>query len=369
MGGAMPVTVAKPIVKEITEWDEYTGRFEAMQSVEVRARVSGYLTRINFTDGQMVEQGQLLFEIDPRPYQATVDQARAALARAQTQQQLATNDLERAERLLQTRAISVEEYDSRQQRKKDADAAVDGSKAALRTAELDLEFTRITAPVSGRIGAKQIDVGNLVAGGNVNASLLTTIVSLDPIRFVFDASELAYLRYSRLSETGERASSRDAANPVYVRLSDETTWTRRGTMDFVDNQVNARTGTIRGRAIFPNPDLFLTPGVFGRLRLIGTTVKNAVLIPDDAVLSDQARKVVAIVDSSGTVAFKPVVLGPLVDGLRVVREGLGADERIIINGLQRARPGGKVIPTEGQIADAGTPAPEAGDAAAGRQAP
>ncbi|MBL8643413.1 MAG: efflux RND transporter periplasmic adaptor subunit [Rhodospirillaceae bacterium] len=347
---APPVTVAKPLVKEVTEWDEYTGRFQAMESVEIRARVSGYLTDINFKDGEMVKAGDLLFVIDPRPYQSALDQARAAFVRAQTQQQLAGNDLERATRLLQTKAVSVEEYDTRLQRKKEADAAVEGAKASLRNAELDLEFTQIRSPITGRVGATALDVGNLVTGG-AGAVVLTTVVSLDPMHFVFDASELAYLRYQRMSQAGDRASSRDVANPVQVRLSDETTWTRTGVMDFVDNQINPRTGTIRGRAVLANPDLFLTPGTFGRLRLLGATYQ-ATLIPDAAIISDQARKIAAVVAADGTVSFKPVELGPLIDGLRVVRSGLNANDRVVINGLLRVRPGAKVQPTESQIASA-----------------
>jgi RND family efflux transporter MFP subunit len=359
-GGAPPVTVATPLVKPITEWDEYTGRFEAVQSVEIRARVSGYLTAINFKDGQMVKEGDLLFTIDPRPYQAALDQARAAVVRAETQQQLAASDLERATRLLQSRAVSVEEYESRLQRKKEADAALEGSKASLRTAELDLNFTQIRSPISGRVSAKRIDVGNLVSGGTSGATLLTTVVSLNPIRFVFDASESAYLRYTRLQQRGQRQSSRDVANPVYVKLSDEDAWSRRGEMDFVDNQVNARTGTIRGRAIFKNDDLFLTPGTFGRLRLLAQAEYPAVLIPDSAIISDQARRVVAVVAADGTVNFRPIVSGPIVDGLRVVREGLSGQDKIVINGLQRVRPGSKVSPTDGRIEAA--PAQTAGAA-------
>jgi RND family efflux transporter MFP subunit len=263
------VTVAEPLTKSITEWDEYTGRFEAMQSIDLRARVSGYLTKIAFKDGQIVKAGDLLFVIDPRPYELALEEAKATLARAQTQQDLANSDLDRVAKLLPSRAVAQQDYDTRFQKKKDADAAVLGAEASVRSAELDLSFTRIVSPIDGRISSKNIDVGNLVTGGNGGtATLLTTVVSLNPIRFAFDASEAAYLRYSRLAQTGERASSRDVANPVYVKLSDETEWTRRGNMDFVDNQINAKTGTIRGRAIFPNNDLFLSPGVFGRLRLL-----------------------------------------------------------------------------------------------------
>ncbi len=353
-GAAPPVTVAKPIIKEVTEWDEYTGRFQAIESVEIRARVSGYLTSVNFKDGQMVKQGDLLFVIDPRPYQSALDQSKAAYVRAQTGQQLANNDLERATKLLQTKAVSVEEYDTRLQRKKDADAAVEGARGALRNAELDLEFTQVRSPISGRVGASALDVGNLVAGGSAAPSLLTTVVSLDPIHFIFDASELAYLRYQRMSQTGNRSSSRDAPNPVQVRLSDEAEWKRSGVMDFVDNQINARTGTIRGRAVIPNQDLFLTPGTFGRLRLFGATYQGT-LIPDSAIISDQARKVAAVVGADGVVNFRVLTLGPIIDGLRVVREGLSPQDRVVINGLLRVRPGAKVQATDGKIEVAAAP--------------
>jgi RND family efflux transporter MFP subunit len=344
------VTVAEPLSKSVTEWDEYTGRFEAVQSVDVRARVSGYLTQIAFKDGQIVKAGDLLFVIDPRPFELSLEEAKATLARAQTQQDLANIDLDRVARLLPSRAVSQQDYDSRLQKKKDADAAVQGAEATVRSADLDLSFTRIVSPIAGRISAKNIDVGNLVTGGNNgSATLLTTVVALNPIRFTFDASEAAYLRYNRLAQNGQRASSRDVANPVYVRLADETQWTRRGKMDFVDNQVNARTGTIRGRAIFPNDDMFLTPGVFGRLRLLAQPEHVALLIPDSAILSDQSRKVVALVSTDGTVEFRPIVLGPIEDGLRVVREGLMPRDRIVIEGLQRVRPGGKVDAKDGKI--------------------
>jgi RND family efflux transporter MFP subunit len=349
-GGPPPVTVAAPLSKSITEWDEYTGRFEAVQSVDVRARVSGYLTSITFKDGQIVKAGDLLFVIDPRPYQASLDQAKATLTRAETQQQLANTDLDRVAKLIQSRAVSQQDYDTRLQKKKDSDAAVEGSRAAMRSGELDLSFTQIHSPINGRVSSKRIDVGNLVTGGNGGAAtLLTTVVSLNPIRFVFDASEAAYLRYMRLAQTGERVSSRDVANPVFVKLADEADWTRRGQMDFVDNQLNAKTGTIRGRAIFPNDDLFLTPGVFGRLRLLAQPEHMALLIPDSAVLSDQSRKVVAAITDDGTAQFRPVVLGPIIDGLRVVREGLTAKDRIVIEGLQRVRPGAKITPKDGTV--------------------
>jgi RND family efflux transporter MFP subunit len=340
---ALPVKVAQPLVKKITEWDEYTGRFEPIAMVEVRARVSGYLESRNFKDGQVVEKGQLLFVIDPRPYEAAVDRAKAELARAATRQELTAGDLARAEKLLAARAISQEEYDNRRQARREADAQATSARAALRSSELDLEFTQIKSPIRGRISDRRVDVGNLVSGGSPQSTMLTTIMSLDPIYFVFDASEADYLRYSRLGSNGTR-QARDAQMPALVRLADEAEWTRRGRLDFVDNELNPRSGTIRIRAVFDNPDGILAPGMFGRLRVPGSSEHEAILIPDAAIASDQARKVVMTVKEDGTVVPKPVTLGPVVDGLRVIRDGLAASDRVVIDGLQRARPGGKVAP-------------------------
>jgi len=351
---ALPVDVATPVVKDIVEWDEYTGRFEAVDRVDLRARVSGYLESVHFRDGQMVNEGDLLFVIDPRPFVAALDQAKAELERAQAQLELADLDLSRGESLLRTRNISRESVDERRAAKKEALASVAEATASVRAAELDLEFTRIMAPVSGRISDRKVDVGNLVIGGSIGSTPLATIVSLDPIYFVFDASEADFLRYVRLSFGGERPSSRDTANPVYVRLMDETEWTRRGTMNFVDNELNRDTGTIRGRAVFDNSDNFLSPGVFGRLRLLGSSRHEAILVPDAAVLSDQSRKIVMTVDAEDMVVPKVVTLGPIVDGLRVIRSGLTPEDRVVINGVQRARPGGKVL---ARAADIGAEGP------------
>lgn len=345
----MPVKVAEPLVKSIIEWDEFTGRFEAQQMVEVRARVSGYLESRNFKDGQIVEKGQLLFVIDPRPYEATVDRAKAEVARANTRLELTGGDLARAEKLLAARAISQEEYDNRRQARREAEAQVTSARAALRSSELDLEFTQIKSPIKGRISDRRVDVGNLVSGGSPQSTMLTTIMATDPIYFVFDASEADYLRYSRLSANGKRQSSRDGATQVFVRLADETGWPRSGRLDFLDNQLDPRSGTIRIRAVFDNPDGLLTPGVFGRLRVPGTPNHEAIMIPDVAIASDQAKKIVMTVKEDGTVVPKPVTLGPIVDGLRVIRSGLAANDRVVIDGLQRARPGGKVTPQLAKI--------------------
>jgi len=346
---AMPVKVAEPLVRKLVEWDEYTGRFEPQQMVEIRARVSGYLESRNFKDGQIVEKGQLLFVIDPRPYEAAADRARAELARATTRLELTGNDLARADKLLAANAASKEEHDNRRQARREAEAQVTSARASLRSAELDLEFTQIKSPIKGRMSDRKVDVGNLVSGGSPQSTMLTTVMAVDPVYFTFDVSEADYLRYARLSEQGKRQSSRDGATKVLARLADETGWPRTGRLDFVDNMLDTRSGTIRLRAVFDNTDGFLTPGIFGRLRVPGTPEQDTILVPDVAVASDQARKIVMTVTEDGTVVPKPVTLGPVVDGLRVIRTGLTATDRVVVEGLQRARPGGKVAPQVAKI--------------------
>ncbi|MFO1070065.1 MAG: efflux RND transporter periplasmic adaptor subunit [Geminicoccaceae bacterium] len=343
------VTVATPLVKQVQEWDEYTGRFEAVELVDLRARVSGYLDSIHFKDGEMVQKGQLMFTIDPRPYQIAIEQAQGAVAKAEALATLAGLEADRAAKLVGNSVVSRATYDQRQQEKESADADVAEAKARLDKAKLDLTFTQIIAPVEGRTSNRRVDVGNLVMGDLDGATPLTTIVSLDPIYFVFDASEADYLRYQQLARDGERQSSRDAPNPVYVRLTDEEGWPHKGHMDFVDNVVDRSTGTIRGRAVFDNADQQLTPGVFGRLRIVGSGLYDAVMIPDEAIMADQSDKIVYVVGDDGTVAVRKLQLGPIIDGLRVVRSGLEGKERVIINGLLRARPGGKVTAKEGRI--------------------
>lgn len=346
------VTVSQPLQKTITEWDEYTGRFEALATVDVRARVSGFIDSIHFNDGQILRQGDLLFVIDPRPYRLAVEQARADVERAQSKLEIATSDVERAAPLVRSQTLSGREFDTRKSVQRDAAGAVGSAEAALKQAELNFEWTEVHAPIGGRISDKRVDAGNLITGGTTGATLLTSIVTLDPIHFVFDASEADFVRYLRLAKAGTRPSSRDVQNPVAVRLADEADYNHMGRMDFVDNVVNAKTGTIRGRAIFDNKDGLLTPGFFGRLRLFGGTV-DALLIPDGAIASDQASKIVFTVADDGTVGTKKVELGPIVDGLRVVRSGLTASDRIVVEGLARARPGQKVTPENGTIKAAG----------------
>ena len=343
-----PVTVAKPLKKRITEWDEFTGRFEAVETVDVRARVSGFLESIHFRDGQIVKKGELLFTIDKRPFEISVEQAKAQVDQAQAQLDLANSDVERARPLLERRTITGREFESREATARGALASLSEARARLKNAELNLEWTEVISPIAGRISDTPIDVGNLISGGQNGATVLTRIVSLDPIHFEFEGSEADYLKYSRLAQSGQRPSSRDSANPVAVRLIDEKDFDHHGQMDFVDNAIDPNSGTIKGRAIFENEDTLLLPGMFGRMRLFGGDF-DAILIPDNAIASDQARKIVMTVTTEGKVAPKVVTLGPIVFGLRVVRSGLSASDQIIISGMQRARPGQTVKPERGEI--------------------
>ena len=346
---AMPVSVAQPVYKDVVEWDEYTGRFAAIESVEVRARVSGYLESIHFTEGEIVEAGELLFVIDPRPFEAAVDRAKADLDTAESRLELARKEVERAADLVRRQNVSQQVYDERLQEQQAAAAAIDGAKAALRAAELDLEFTRITAPVTGRVSRFNVTVGNLISGGAANSTLLTTLVSLDPIHFYFDADEQAHLRYVRAAQAGTRPSSRETANPVLLSLADESDFIHEGHMDFVDNQIDNLTGTIRGRALFDNADGLFVPGMFARIRLLGSGRYKAILVPDEAISTDQNRRLVYVTDAEDTVSVRYVELGPMIDGLRVIRAGVEPDDWVIVRGLQRARPGGKVVPERIQL--------------------
>ncbi|MFL5105550.1 MAG: efflux RND transporter periplasmic adaptor subunit [Xanthobacteraceae bacterium] len=338
------VAVARPLQKVINEWDEFTGRFTAVETVEVRARVSGFIDSIHFKEGQIVKQGDLLFVIDPRPYRIAVEQAKADVDRAKAKLDIAKLDVQRAAPLVRSQAVTEREFDTRRSTERDAAAQVASLEAALKQSELNLEWTEVRAPISGRISDKRVDTGNLISG----ATLLTVVVSIDPIHFVFDGSEADFLHYLRLAAAGTRPSSRDVQNPVSVRLADETEYRHQGRMNFVDNTVNPKTGTIRGRAVFDNMDGLLTPGFFGRLRLFGGQ-HEALLVPDNAVVSDQSRKIIFTVAEDGTVGTKLVELGPMVDGLRVIRSGLAPTDRIVIDGVQRARPGQKVTAEDGKI--------------------
>jgi RND family efflux transporter MFP subunit len=349
-----PVTVATPLVQKITEWDEFTGRYEATATVEVRARVSGYLQSINFADGATVKQGDVLFVIDPRPYQATVDSAKADLANAEARLDLAKVQLDRAQSLVAQSNVSRSSYDQAVQERRAAEAQVAQSTAALQSAQLNLDFTQVKAPMAGRVSNRRVDIGNLVTG-DPSSTLLTTIVAFDPIYFEFDMSESDYLAYQRAVVAGKLPSTRDNATIIQTRLPDEQDWPHAGTMNFVDNQLDPGSGTIRARAILDNKDQFITPGQFGRIRLPGSNEYDAILIPASAILTDQSNRIVMTVKDDGTVVPKIIRPGPTQPGgLRIVREGLAAQDKVIINGLVRARPGGKVTAQPGTI----EPAPE-----------
>jgi RND family efflux transporter MFP subunit len=354
---APQVVVSQPVKKNVQEWDEYTGRFAAVEEVEIRARVSGYLTAVNFQDGQIVFKGDPLVVIDPRPYQAAADIARAGVAQAQSSVQLAQRELDRARDLRQTQAVSQAVLDTRSQQLQNAQAQLLAAQAQVRAAELDLEFTAVKAPVTGRVSNHRVSVGNLVSGGSAQSTLLTTIVSLDPIHFYFDADQASYLRYTRQSRSGERASSRDNPNPVILALPDEKDFAHKGHIDFVDNQIDDGTGTIRARAVFDNPDMVLTPGMFARLRLVGRPSYDGLLLPDAAIGTDQNRRFVYVLDKDNKATYRGVTTGPLIDGLRVIRDGLVETDKVVVGGLQRVKPGAAVTPVEQPITAAagGTP--------------
>jgi RND family efflux transporter MFP subunit len=349
------VVVATPLASRVAQWDEFTGRFEATARVEVRPRVSGYIDQVHFRDGSIVNQGDLLFTIDQRPFRLAVESAQSDVVRTKAQVVLDEADYERATQLVKTNATPVRELDQRKANLDIARAQELAAETALRTAQLNLEWSEVRAPITGRVSDRRVDPGNLVTGGQSGATLLTTIVRLDPIYFVFDGSESDYLRYSRLNAEGRRMSSRDAPNPVQVRLADETEWPHTGVMDFVDNEINPHSATIRGRAIFDNKDRFLTPGTFGRLRLYGGTL-DALLIPDAAVVSDQANKVVLTVGGDNKVVAKPVTLGGMARGLRVVASGLTPADRVVIAGLANpfVRAGAIVEARQGAIRPSGS---------------
>jgi RND family efflux transporter MFP subunit len=343
------VTVAKPVQRTVVDQDEYVGRFVAVDSVEIRSRLSGYLSAIHFTDGQMVKKGDLLFTIDRRPFQIVLDQMRANLAQARANLAFTKADLARGEELRRNKTITEQTFDQRTQAAKVAEAAVASQEAMVHSAELDLnDYTELKAPVDGRIGDRRVAVGNLVTGGTGgNTTLLATIVSVDPIRFEFTFDEASYLRYERFASSSKDVASRNGAGvPVVLKLLDEKEFVHNGQMDFVDNVIDRSSGTIRGRAVFRNSDGLFTPGMFGRIRVPGSPPYSALLIPDDAIGSEQARKYVLVVDGGGTVRQKYVTLGQIDNGLRVIKDGISADDRIIVNGLMRAHPGQKVNPTE-----------------------
>jgi len=352
------VTIAKPVSKMIADQDEYVGRFVAVESVEVRARVPGYLDAIHFQDGQLVKAGDLLFTIDRRPFQIALAQAQASLAQARATLAFAESDLARAQGVAIGTVITQQTFDQRTQAKRIAEASVAAQQAAERQASLDLEFTELRAPVSGRIGDRRVSIGNLVTGGTSgNTSLLATIESIDPIRFEFTLDEASYLRYGHAVQDAAAAANRGLSSPVMLKLLDESTFSHEGKMDFVDNAIDRSSSTIRARAVFANPDGKLTPGMFARVRMAAAAPKNELLVPDVAIGVEQVRKFVLVVDAENVARPKYVTLGPEVDGLRVITQGLTPDDNVIINGLMRAKPGAKVTPQRSSTASASTAGP------------
>jgi RND family efflux transporter MFP subunit len=356
------VTVATPITRSIDQWDDYVGRFEATKTVEVRPRVSGQIVGVYFKDGAIVHKGDLLFTIDPRPFAASLAEARASVASARSDLNLARANLARALKLIDVDAVSQSDVDQLRAKQQAAQAALAGAEAQVRARALDLSFTQVRAPISGRISDRRIDAGNLVAGGDgQSATLLTTINALDPIYFSFDASEALFLKTKRAQQKGEAPST------VEVKLQDETAYRWKGHLDFTDNGLDPRSGTIRVRAVVDNPGLFLTPGMFGNARLSSGGTVQALLVPDAAIETDQARKLVMVVGKDGTAQAKPVELGPVVQGLRVIRSGLSPQDRVIVSDPELAQPGSKVVAKPGAIAPvvADDPPPPVSDPTSG----
>jgi RND family efflux transporter MFP subunit len=343
---APTVTVATPLRMNVIDWDDYVGQFIAVDSVDVRPRVSGYLVSVGFRDGDYVKQGQRLFSIDARPYQAALDQAKGQEARAQATLVNARAQAARGQTLLAVHAISQQTYDALVAAEGQAAADLTSAQATVRANALNLTFTQVVAPISGRVSDRRVAPGNLVTA---DTTVLTNIVNLDPIRFAFTGSEALYLKYQRENAEGTRTSSRRQANPVEIRLQDEPTYRWKGHMDFVDNALDTGSGTIRGRAVVPNPDHFLTPGMFGHMRLLGSGSYPALLIPDRAVVTDQERQVVYVIDAKGVAHMRAIQPGPLTNGLRVVRTGLNPDDRVVIDGVQRTQGGKPVRSVMGRI--------------------
>jgi len=350
---APPVTVANPVYKKIVEWDEYPGQFKAVDAIDVRARVSGYLEQIHFTDGQVVKQGDLLFTIEKRPFEIALDSAQAQLAEANAQLSLANRNLKRYEKMREGNIVGESDYDDRVEAVSAGKAAVAVAQARVRQAELDLGYTDIRAPVTGRISRHEVSAGNLITGGYTgDVTLLTTIVSLDPIYFDFDVSEANYLAYQRAAERGVMPAMRDNKIGVFAKLPDEDQWTHKGSLEFLDNQVNETSGTIRARATFPNSNGAFTPGQFAHIRVPGSEPYEAILLPETAIVTDQSQKIALVVAEDGTVGVKILRVGPNYDGMRIIREGLAPGDKVVISGLLRARPGSKVTAQTGAIESA-----------------
>jgi membrane fusion protein, multidrug efflux system len=344
-----PVTVAQPVKRTVTDWDEFTGRFDAVEEVQIRPRVGGYVTNVEFKDGDIVRAGDLLYVIDSRPFEAVAEQANGQLADARAKVELAKRELDRSLSLTLNQTVTESTVDQRRQALQAAHAAEIQAEGTLKAAQLNIEFTHVLAPITGRVSRHLVTPGNLVQGSDTGTStLLTTIVSLDPIYIYFDVDEATYQRNNRLWFEGKRPSSRDTSNPIQITLTGETKPSHDGKMDFLDNRLDVSTGTLRSRAIVPNKDLSILPGQFGRVRLIGSSPYEALLIPDTAIATDQSRKIVFVVKDDDTVEARTVTLGPLDEGLRVIRDGLKAEDHVVVDGIQRARVGAKVTPHQAQ---------------------
>jgi RND family efflux transporter MFP subunit len=342
------VSVAQVLERRVKDWDEFTGRMQAVESVEIRPRVSGYIDKVAFTEGSQVKRGDLLFVIDPRPYKADADRAAADVKRYQTALELARIELARVQRLKDSGAVSEEELDERKSTLAQTQANVAGAEAALEAANLNLNFTQVTSPIAGRASRAEVTRGNLVTGGINGGTLLSSVVSMDPMYLYFDADEQSYLRYSQMARTAE-PGSHEAAKPVQVGLANEEGFPHTGTVDFVDNQLNPQTGTIRARAVLQNKDGLYTPGLFARVQLLGSSEYAAILIDDRAVNTDQSQKYVFVLGPNNVIEYRRVKLGRIIDGLRVVREGLKPGDVIVVNGAQRVHPGVTVSPQKIQM--------------------
>jgi len=343
------VTVANPVKQKVVEWDEFTGRLDASESVRLYSQVTGYLQSIHFEDGSEVKKGQLLFQIDPRPFQATLDQAKAQLEQARVRQELAKNELDRATKLVEAKAISAEDFDTRSKAIREADAGLKAAEANVAKAAVDVEYCTVKAPMDGRIGRRMMDVGGLVIGGPMGATELTSIVSLDPIYAYIDADELSVLRYQRLNREGKGAAKQENRVPCEMALADSTDFPFKGEIDFVDNRLDTSTGTIQVRAVFNNPkpergQRVLQPGYFARVRVPSGGEYEALMVDDKAVGADQSNKVVMVIGEGNMVIPRPVVVGPVINGKRVIREGLTENDKVIVNGLSKAFPGAPVTP-------------------------
>ena len=340
------VSVATVIEKRVKDWDEFTGRLQAVETVEIRPRVSGYIDKVAFTEGSLVKSGTLLFVIDPRPYQAEYDRAAADVKRYKTALDLGRIELVRVHRLKDSGAVSEEELDERKSTVAQAEANVSGAQAALESAALNLSFTRVSSPIDGRVSRAEVTRGNLVTGGINGGTLLTSVVSMNPIYLYFDADEQSYLRYVQMARDGERPNSHEHGNPVQVGLANEDGFPHAGTVDFIDNQLNPQTGTIRARAVLQNKDGQFTPGLFARVQLLGSGEYTAILIDDRAVNTDQSQKYVLLLGPKNQIEYRKVTLGRVIGGLRVVREGLKAGDVVVVNGAQRVHPGVTVTPQQ-----------------------